>query len=178
MRKSMKVALGGIIAALCIVIMFLSGIIPIATYALPALAGLTLIIIVIEIGKGWALSVYAAVSLLSLMIVADKEAALCFALFFGYYPILKAMIEKIKNKAVQFCFKLAVFNLSAIAIFYISIYILMVPLESFSIMGINLPLVFLLLGNIVFIVYDYSTTLLVSMYINRIRGRIFKNRFH
>lgn len=74
-------ALGGVFSALALVSMLLSYLIPTATYACPALAGVMLIPVVIEVGKGWALCSYVAVSLLSFMIVSDKEMALCFTAF-------------------------------------------------------------------------------------------------
>ena len=41
-KKSTQVALGGLAAALCTLLMFLTGMIPFATYALPAAAGIVL----------------------------------------------------------------------------------------------------------------------------------------
>ena len=97
MQKSTAVALCGVIAALCIVLMLLSGLIQIASIAIPALCGILLIVIVLELSAKWALCVYAAVSVISLLLVADKEAAVMFAAFFGYYPILKAKLDPIVN---------------------------------------------------------------------------------
>ena len=47
MSKSGKIALGGLLTALGVVLMFLTGLIPIGTYALPAIAGVLLIVAVI-----------------------------------------------------------------------------------------------------------------------------------
>ena len=58
MNHSGKVALGGIITAICTTLMFLTGLIPIGTYALPAIAGVTLMVIVIELNPRWAWMVY------------------------------------------------------------------------------------------------------------------------
>ena len=80
MSKSGKIALGGLLTALGVVLMFLTGLIPIGTYALPAIAGVLLIVAVIEIGAKWAWMIYAAVAVLSLLFAADKEAALLFVL--------------------------------------------------------------------------------------------------
>ena len=74
-KKSSKTAVGGVITALSIVLMFLTSVIPTLTYALPAAAGFLITLIVIEIDKKWALGVYVAVSLLSVLLIADKEAA-------------------------------------------------------------------------------------------------------
>ncbi len=63
--------------------MFLTGLISIGTYALPAFSGILLIVVVIELGAGWAWPVYIASSILSLLIAGDKEAAMLFVVFFG-----------------------------------------------------------------------------------------------
>ena len=93
LSASYKMALGGIFSSLAVVSMLISYIVPTATYACPALAGVMLIPIVIEIGKGWALCAYTAVSLLSFFIIPDKELVLCFVFFFGFYPILLSLIH-------------------------------------------------------------------------------------
>lgn len=169
MSNSGKVALGGIVTAVCTVLMFLTGLIPVGTYALPAIAGVVLVLIVIEIGVRWAWAVYAAVSLLSILLAADKEAAVLFALFFGYYPILKSNIERVRGRLFQWMIKLAVFNAAMVAGFFIAIRLLSIPEDSFTLFGIYLPWVFLLAGNAVFVLYDYALTGLISTYVFRFR---------
>ncbi len=169
--KSKKVAFGAVVAALSLVLMLLTGIIPVGTYALPCLSGILLTIIVIEFGIPWAFGVYFAVSVLSFLMVSDKEAALYYVLILGIYPILKSLFERIRVKWLCFIIKLLYFNASAVAAFYISIYLLSVPIESFNFFGINMPLVFLLAGNFVFIVYDICVTRLVRAYLHLWRHR-------
>lgn len=174
MGKSVRVAFSGIITAFCTVLMFLTGLIPIATYALPALSGALLIVVVIEIGPSWAWSVYIAASALCLLISGDKEAALLFILFFGYYPILKAAIEKIHNKYCSYLLKFAVFNCSMISVFFLSIKVLGVPVDSFTVFGVNMPWIFLIAGNFVFVLYDYSLSTLVVTYYQRFHKLVSK----
>lgn len=169
--KSRKVAFGGIIAALSLVLMLLTGVLPVGTYALPAVAGILLTAVVIEFGFPWAVGVYAGVSVLSFLLVSDKEAALYYALLLGIYPILKSLFERIKIKWLSFIVKLIYFNAVAVAAFYISIYLLSVPIESFSLFGVNMPVLFLALGNAVFAVYDICVTRLVSAYLHIWRHR-------
>ncbi|MFQ9846006.1 MAG: hypothetical protein ACLRXC_03500 [[Clostridium] leptum] len=121
MSKSGKIALGGLLTALGVVLMFLTGLIPIGTYALPAIAGVLLIVAVIEIGAKWAWMIYAAVAVLSLLFAADKEAALLFVLFFGYYPVLKSFLERISNKVLSWISKFAVFNVAVVACFFLAV---------------------------------------------------------
>lgn len=177
LNHTVKLAFCSVITALCVAIMFLTGIIPIGTYALPALSGVLLIPVVVELGTGWAWSVYIAASLLSFFIAADKEAVLFFILFFGYYPILKAVLERINKKAVQFFLKFAVFNASAIIEFFIAANLLNVPQDSFFVHGVYLPWAFLIAGNVIFLIYDYALSLLIISYNKKVhRGlcRLFK----
>ena len=71
-KLSFKITLGGIIAALSLIFMFFTGIMPIFAYTLPALSGAFLIVIVIELGKKWAFITYGAVALLSFFLTPDK----------------------------------------------------------------------------------------------------------
>ena len=74
-RISYRVALGGIITALCLFLMFLTGVMPLLYLALPMVAGALLLIIVEEIGSGWAVLTYAAVSLLSVFVTLPHPPA-------------------------------------------------------------------------------------------------------
>jgi hypothetical protein len=167
LTNSFRLAFCGIATALCTLLMFLTGIISIGTYAFPALAGVLLIAVVIEFGKTWAWLVYAAGSMLSLFLAGDKEAVVLFIFFLGYYPILKSQIEKIHNRVAAYILKFSVFNVSMVACFFLSIKLLSVPEDSFTVAGIYLPWVFLLIGNIIFAVYDYALSLLVVSYFQR-----------
>ncbi len=165
MKTAYKVSLGGVIGALSLVLMFLTSIVPFGTFAFPAFAGMLLVCVVIELGFGWAFIVYGVVSALSLIMLTDKEAALYYVAFLGFYPIIKGIIEKLKSKTVQYIIKYAVFNVCMVIAFFISLFLLSIPKESFTLFGIYLPWVFLLLGNIVFVVYDYCVSKVVTLYI-------------
>ena len=54
----MRVAFCGVIAALSTVLFLLTGVVPVATIALPAIAGCLLIPVVVEVGLPWAFGVY------------------------------------------------------------------------------------------------------------------------
>ena len=174
MSKSGKIALGGLLTALGVVLMFLTGLIPIGTYALPAIAGVLLIVAVIEIGAKWAWMIYAPVAVLSLLFAADKEAALLFVLFFGYYPVLKSFLERISNKVLSWISKFAVFNVAVVACFFLAVNFLQLPEDSFTVFGIYLPWVFLILGNAVFLIYDIALSGLVATYVEKLHHRVTK----
>lgn len=163
-KNSSKTAIGGVIAALSIVLMFLTSIIPSMTYALPAAAGILLIILVIEVDKKWAFGVYFVVSILSILLIADKEAAVMYIFFFGYYPILKAVFEKHFNLALSWIVKLIVFNIAVIIAFLITTYVFNIPFDEMEKYGKIAAFALLAAGNLVFIIYDFALTNLVKLY--------------
>jgi len=175
MITSRKVSLGGIIGALSLVLMLLTLVIPFGTYAFPAFAGMLLVCVVIELGYSWAFVVYFVVSVLSLLFLSDKEAVLYYIAFLGVYPIVKGLIEKINLRFLQYIIKFIVFNTSMVVTFYISIYVLSVPEESFNLFGIYLPWVFLLIGNVAFVLYDYCVTKIVTIYLYKIHKLLTNN---
>ena len=101
MKQTSKVALCGVLSALSVMLMLLT-VIPIATYALPAMAGAVLIPIVVEAGPRWGWMSYAAVALLCLLIGPEPEAKVLFVTFFGYYPVLKAQLERLHKRCLLY----------------------------------------------------------------------------
>ena len=95
MKKSTQVALGGLSSALCLLLMFMTGLIPFSSYIFPALAGIVLISVREENGLKTALLVYAATSLLALLIIPDREAVMMYIMLLGYYPLAKPWIERL-----------------------------------------------------------------------------------
>lgn len=175
-KSTFRIALCSIVSALSLVLMLITALVPIGTYAFPCFAGVFIVAIVIEYGCKWALGVYAVVSVLSLFFVGDKEAVLYFIALFGYYPILKGIIEgKLTNKIIQYLAKFIVFNAAAIGSFFAALSLLSIPAEEFEILGVYLPWVFLAAGNIFFLIYDYAVTVFIIQYVRRIRERLFKN---
>lgn len=169
-----KVALCGVISALSLVLMLLTGLIPVGTYAFPIFSGILLSVIVIEFNSKWALAVYFVVSVLSFFLSGDKEAVLYFIMFFGFYPILKGTVERIHALWIQYLLKYAVFNVCIIGAFFAGLYLLQIPRESFELFGVYLPWVFLLIGNIIFLLYDKCVTVLIIRYIKDLRQKIIK----
>lgn len=163
--NSFKIALGGIVAALSIVLMFSTGLISTLTYAIPAVAGMLLIVISIEISPKFATIVYVAVSLLSLLVVADKEAAVMYAAFFGYYPIVKGFIEKKLSGVVEWIVKYIIFNMAVISAYFVVSKIFMISYEDLGSLGKYAMPIFLIVCNIVFFLYDIALTRILSTYL-------------
>lgn len=164
--KSKQVAFGGMIAALSLGLMMLTGIIPVLMYSTPIIVGLFLVLMVIEIGKKWAFAVYFSVSVMSMLFVAEKESAVIYVAFFGYYPILKPIIESIRIRAVEWILKFVVFNASMVIAYFVLIKFFGIDISLGSV-GFGVVIAILLvLGNVLFLIYDIVFTRLVTAYIN------------
>ena len=176
-KGTFRVAFCGLITAFSFVLMLLTNLIPVGTFALPCLAGVLLVAVVIEFGPKWALGAFAAVSILSALFAGDKEAAVYFIAFFGFYPILKSGIERLPARVLQYVIKYAVFTVCMIGAFFVCKLVLMIPDDEFTIGGVYIPWLFLLVGEIAFIFYDLFVTIIVTNYILRVRNRLFKDNF-
>ena len=175
MKKSRKMALTGMLCALAVVIMMLGGVIPLATFCCPALAGLMLVPVFVECGEKLSWCAYAAIAVLSLILCPDKEAALLFA-FIGYYPILRWRLDQLRSRRLRVIAKLGVFNLAVIAMYALSILVLQMDqiLREYQEMGLALTIACLLIGNITLLLYDRLIAVMTALYVNRLRGRLMK----
>ena len=163
--KIKRVAFGGMVAGLSVCLMMLTGVFSVLVYATPIIVGLLLMLMVIEIGKRWALMVYVVVSLLSFFFLANKESAIIYIAFFGYYPILKPILEGIKIRAVEWILKFVIFNVAVIAAYFVLIKFFGIDISSQYMSMKTGSLVLLALGNVLFLVYDIAFTRLVTAYV-------------
>ena len=176
MKQSSKCAVGGIVAALSLVLMISVAIIPFMTYALPALAGAFIVFVVIEIDKKWAAGVYAAVAILGIFLVPEKEVAVLYLAFFGYYPILKAVIESKTGTIVGWILKILTFEITMIVSYWLMIKFMGVTIDEMDEFGVWAIPMLLGLGTFAFIMYDIAVSKLVILYLKRWR-KYFKRYF-
>lgn len=172
MKNTGKIALCGVMSALATVIMLLSYL-PSMTFAVPAIAGIIFIILVVETDYKWAFTAYSATSVLVLLL-AEPEAKLMFVAFFGYYPIIKGIIEKLRKPVFEYILKFAVFNAAIIAAYALMIFVLKTPIEEMGDFGKYTLWVLLGLGNITFFIYDFTISRIVSLYIKTLHPRLKK----
>lgn len=164
---SSRVALGGVATALSMVLMLIAGVTSTLVYAIPMFVGMLLTVLVIEEGKGLATAVYVAVSILSLLILGNKEAAIMYVAFFGYYPIIKGVIEKYSKGFLCWIIKFIVFNVAMVISYLAITKIFMISFDDIEAFGkLALPLL-LLAGNVVFAMYDVLITRLITIYFYR-----------
>ena len=177
-NKTSQIALAGVMGALCLTTMFLGGILPLATFIAPALAGFFIVLVAVETGIGTGFLLYIAVAAVSILVVPEKEMSMIFVFFLGYYPLIKAYVDKLHPHFLQIGAKLAIFNLCIISMYALLLYVFPVAslqAEFGTYTSWMIP-VMLLLGNFTFFVYDQAVAKCLQVYLTRFRPRILKGR--
>lgn len=146
------IALGGMMAALAVVIMCLGGLIPVATFVCPMMCMLLLQLVLKMCGSRIAWAWYGAVAFLSLLLGPDKEAAAVFV-FLGYYPIAKPRLDQMKLGPVL---KLALFNLVILLMYWVLIHLFGMEAiaTEYEELGTVMTIIMLILGNVTFFLLD------------------------
>lgn len=163
-RSARAVALCGILAALALVFLFGACVVPTGQLGLTAVAGLFPMAAVISVGVRAGFLCWAAAGLLGLLLVPDKGCAVLFLLFLGLYPVVKSLIERLRNLPAEWVLKLLFFNAM------LAVSVLTVGGFLFS----SLPSVFRNLfflwpaANAVFVVYDIGLSKLAQFYSVRV----------
>ena len=158
------------LSALSVVLLYLGSMIELLDLSMAVIASLACIIAVIEYGGSAPWAIYGVTSLLSLILLPNKTPAAVYALFFGFYPILKEKFEK-RSKILCWVLKEVVFNLCLVAMGFATYFL--------STTGDNTLLssplfigILVIAAEFVFIVYDIALTRLISFYIISIRNRL------
>ena len=177
MRKRGAAAriLCGVLAALAVALMFLGGTVQrSASIACPVLASLVLIPVYCECGWKWGLLWYAAVAALAALLAPEKEAAVLFV-FFGYYPMLRKLIGRLRVRAAAWATaKLVYVNAAVFAAYGLMLYVfhLTAVMEDFEGMGKAMLAVLLVLANVTFVIYDVLIARLEIYYHVRLRPKL------
>ena len=155
------IAENGIIVALTIVILYAATFLPISKLSVLTVASCLIPISIIRTSIKNTILVYLASSILSFFLIA-ANIALYYSLFFGIYGIIKYFVEKLNRVSVEILLKLISFNILLSIIYFIS-------MNFFGDLNFNFPLYLIwLIGQGVFLIYDYALAVIISYYLKRI----------
>ena len=166
MKNTVKTALGGMCIGLSVALMALSSIIPFLTYAIPALAAVLVMFMRIECDWKWALGVYIGTSVISALILPEKEAVAIYIALIGYYPLIKLIFDKLP-KVIGYIVKAVFFAGVIVATYYIIMHVFGISTELLEdTQGFMIPLL-VVLGLAAFILYDIAIEKLEIAYYRR-----------
>ena len=155
--------MSSLFTALGAVILYLGSFFEVIDLTVAATAGLLVLVAVIEMGKRTATLIWLATSLLSLMILPNKFIAVGYALFFGCYPLVKAVAERFAT-VLSWAIKLIFALVSMTALVLLSHFLFAMPME-----GPILMVAFFLLALVTSVIFDIALTKLVTLYLYRLR---------
>ena len=161
--KTKNITFCGISAALATVIM-LTGYFPYLTYAIPCIASLAIMAVVIELGYKYALATY-LVSLLPIFLFCELESKLLYIFLVGFYPILKAIFEKPRSRVLEYALKIALVNVAIFVIYLLSTLIFGLSFDDMGELGKLGGIALVVLANVTFLLYDMCIGKMAFAYI-------------
>ena len=170
MKRNVRLTFSAVMSALAVVIALMAYF-PYLTYALPAMAGLCVMAVLIETDNKWALLTYISSAVL-LFFLGEIESKILYISFFGYYPILKAIIEKLRKPIIEWIIKEVVFNAIIIAVYSLFSGFLGMESGDFGILGQYGAIILLVGANVVFVLYDICLSRMAVYYLYRIHPKI------
>lgn len=174
-KRTKNLTLCAMLCALGVILMTVGAFIQVLDLSAAALASLLSVIVVIEIGGAYPWALWASTSILALILpLPYKTPVFFYALFLGYYPILKSYFERLP-RVISYILKLVSFHAALILIYFG--FRLFLPTELEELGGRWLLLATYALALICFVIYDFALTKIITVYLFRFRKyiqRIFK----
>lgn len=174
MKTAVKAAAAGVSAAVCVVLMFLGGMLYIFTYAVPMILGVLMTAVKKTFSASCALCVYFAVSALSFILVPEKEMVLMYVLFFGWYPLAAGRLSHIRPKLVSYAVKLILFAVCIAAVEFIAFYVFGIPFFEDGVFSAAMLALFAVLMCAAFVLYDLMLSKFLLLYEKRLESRVMK----
>ena len=165
--KTFKLTLVGICLALTIIFIYAGSFVPGIELTLFALSSLFTAVMILETGLGGGILLYLAASVLGFIIVPGKLAITPYICLFGYYGIVKYLIEKIPNAIAQITVKV---------LFFAALLCLgLLGFRELLLGSIDIPdypvIILIAGGTVMMMLYDYIYTLVINFYIRRFQKK-------
>ena len=162
-----RVAVGGILAAGSLAVLWLASVTPTGQLGVTAVAGLFPVGAVLAAGRTAGYLCWAAASILGLLLLPAKGAALMYLCFLGLYPVVKSRLESLKSRPAEWIGKFLCFNaaLTVLLVFFRGLFLPALP----GWLGEKVWLLYAA-GNGVFLMYDIALSRLIGALQGRLRA--------
>lgn len=166
-----QVTLVGMLTALSLAFLYLSTLSPMARLGITAIAGVFPAGAVVSAGLGAGFFSYGATGILGLLLLPSKSCVILYLLFFGLWPMLKSLLERLPNRVLEWVCKLLVFN-GILAVLLLGLRELLLP---FLPAGLEGNWLIFAAGNVAFVIYDVGFSKLIGLYVARV-DRVLRKR--
>ena len=167
-----RTALVGLLTGLSLICLYLAFVAPSGKLGVVALAGIFPAGAVISAGLAAGFFCYAATGILGMFLIPSKSVALLYLIFFGLWPMLKSLLEKLPNLIAEWAGKLLVCNI-ALAVLWFGLKALFLP---FLPGALSQTWMVFAAGNLGFVIYDIGFSKLIAFYAARVDRVLRKNR--
>ena len=149
--------------ALSTALMLMSSIVPTLTYAIPGMAALLVLFMLVEFDWKWALGVYIGTSIVCALVVPGKEAVGIYIALLGYYPLVKRFFDKPK-KWLSIIIKAVFFTVVIIATYVVMMQVFGISTELLEESEKFMLPILVILGLAAFMLYDKAMMMLEIAY--------------
>lgn len=158
-----RIARLSLLTAMGAVLLILANVIPAGRLVLLAAASFPVCAALMMHGRLWSLGVFVVTAALA-AIIMPGTASIAYAAFFGYYPILKSILENIHGNKRVWILKYVLYTLVFI------LYVILVKTTLVTVgEELRFPWVILyIVGAAAFFVYDRCYSVLIRFYIEKI----------
>ena len=166
-KRTRKITLAALFTALSVIILLLSSVMPSGQLGFAAVASLLTAAGVIESGLSGGIAVFIGGSILAALLVPNKSAVILYVIFFGYYPIIKSLCERLSAKYLVWIPKLLILNAAFSAGWFL------LKSRFFPSVNLDYPIWLIYIAvNIVFVVFDIGLSKLIGFYIFRVHKQM------
>lgn len=166
-----KLTVSALLVALGVIFLYLGSLLDVLDLSTAVLASLLVAYAVLELHGAYPVAIWLATSLLGLLLLPQKSPALAYALFAGYYPALKALLEQKLPRVLSWLVKLLV--LAAATGLFVLLLSLVWPAELQTYAAYPwLPALLCGLALLCFFLYDFALTRLILVYYSRFQKYI------
>ncbi len=159
-----RTAAAGVLGGLSLLTLYAAALAPAGRLGLVAAAGVFPAGAVVSCGLGTGFLCYGAAGLLGLLLLPEKSGAVLYLLFFGLWPMVKSLIERLGSLPLELACKLACFN-GVLTLLWFALREVLLPFLPPVL--VNVWAVYLA-GSAAFLVYDLGFSKLITFYTVRI----------
>jgi len=160
--KTREITTTALFSALTLIILYIASVWPTGRPGLVAVASVFAAAAVCDFGPAFGFGVFIIISLLGLLLIPVRSAPLLYMAFFGYYPVVKNLIERIGGVILQWILKLLVFNAALTVIWFLLRALIFDAEFPYAVAVLYLG------GSVVFVLYDYGYTKIIRFYTERV----------
>lgn len=160
-----KVAVCGVFAALCMVILWLGGM-TVLDLSVLVICALMTMLLVVETGEKMTWIYAAATAALTLILLPDKLYAIEYILFAAVYPILKLHFEKLPP-VLSWPVKISCLDSMLLLCVVLGQYVFMAGEDYYALSWVTVGI-----GTAFFVLFDITLSLCISLYIVKLRKKL------